>query len=200
MGHQIPFPCNFWQRCYKVHFKLNLKTNCMPCPYAPLRNLFQNNISPTVRNHLISSQKLFVPTHTSLFLCQHRLLSEAIFLLSWCSSTRVFREQRHALQLPSHLAKYAQVPSDGLCSLRTPQSLILSLLLSRFLFLEQRCENTGVDDPMSKQRMRWHSVISALEWSSVSPHKPGHQPLHSTSWGNNTSEGASQSILCETGL
>lgn len=138
-----------------------LKLIACLAPNAPLRNLFQNNISPTVRNHLISSQKFFVPTHTSLFLCQHRLLSEAIFLLSWCSSARVFREQGHALQLPSHLAKYAQVPSDGLCS---PRSLVLSLLLSQFLFLEQRCENTGVDDPMSKQRMCWHSVISALEF------------------------------------
>lgn len=128
-----------------------LKLIACLAPNAPLRNLFQNNISPTVRNHLISSQKLFVPTHTSLFLCQHRLLSEAIFLFSWCPSACAFSEQGHALQLPSHLAKYAQVPSGGLCSLKTSSESDFELLLSQFLFLEQRCENTGGDDPRSKQ-------------------------------------------------
>lgn len=94
-----------------------LKLIACLAPNTPLRNLFQNNISPTVRNHLISSQNVFVPIHTSLFLCQHCLLSEAIFLLPWCSSACAFREQRYALQPSSHLAKYAQLPSDGLFSL-----------------------------------------------------------------------------------
>lgn len=35
----------------------------------------------------------------------------------WCSSACVFREQGYTPQPSSHLAKYAQVPSDGLFSL-----------------------------------------------------------------------------------
>lgn len=31
LGHQMPFPCNRWQPCHKVNFKLSLRTNCMPC-------------------------------------------------------------------------------------------------------------------------------------------------------------------------
>lgn len=142
-----------------------LKLIAYLAPNAPLRNLFQNNISPTVRNHLISSQKVFVPTHTSLVLCQYRLLSEAIFLLSWCSSACAFREQGHALQLPSRLAKYTQAPLRwGLQS-----EDVLGVLLSQFLFLEQRCESTGAEKPMSKQGACQHPVPSALEGSPAPP-------------------------------
>ena len=90
-----------------------LKLIACLAPSAPLRNLFQNNISPTARNHLISSQNVFVPIHTSLFLCQHCLLSEAIFLLPWCSSACAFGEQGCTPQPSSHLAKYARSPQMG---------------------------------------------------------------------------------------
>lgn len=90
-----------------------LKLIACLAPNTPLRNLFQNNISPTVRNHLISSQNVFVPIHTYLFLCQHRLLSEAIFFLPWCSSACALRQQAYAPQPSFHLAKRAQVPHTG---------------------------------------------------------------------------------------
>ena len=109
-----------------------LKLIACLAPNTPLRNLFQN-ISPTVRNHLISSQNVFVPIHTSLFLCQRCLLSEAIFLLP-CA----FREQRYAPQPSSRLAMYAQVPRWALQPGGCPRSLALPLFLSQFMFLEQR--------------------------------------------------------------
>lgn len=110
MGHQIPFPCNCWQPCCKVHFKLNLKTNCMPCPqYSSQESVPEQHFS-TVRNHLICSQNVFVPIHT-LWFCA----STACYL-------RPFSSFLGALLLV-RLESRDTVPSPLLTWLNMPRSL-----------------------------------------------------------------------------
>lgn len=115
-----------------------LKLIACLAPNTPLRNLFQNNISPTVRNYLISSQNVFVPIHTYLFLCQHRLLSEAIFLLPQCSSARALHsDSRH--MLPSLSFTWLSVPRSLAQVWRLSLGSGSPLSHSRFIFLEKKC-------------------------------------------------------------